>query len=106
QAVDTAIKKKKDGGLVTSDKREDCKESGFGPESIAKEWLYSQIFNCEYNYSFKSPDNDTCDLCDQLQHQIREAESLESRKSLQAEYDEHLADTNNRHKMKPEDKKI
>lgn len=160
QTVDTAIKKKKDGGLVTPDKRgkhipankiseevrnsvrnhiskfptyeshysrertkkkylgnhlninrmyslylEDCKESGFGPESIAKEWLYSEIFNYEYNYSFKSPDNDTCDLCDQLQLQIREAESLESRTSLQAEYDEHLADTNNRYKMKSEDKK-
>lgn len=72
---------------------EECKESGFGSESIAKEWLYSEIFNYEYNYSFKSPDNDACDLCDQLQLQIREAESLDSRKKLQTEYDQHLADT-------------
>lgn len=160
QTVDTAVRKKKEGGIVTPDKRgrhqpvnkisenvrrnirnhiskfptyeshysrertkkkylgnhlnisrmyrlylEECNESGFGPESIAKEWLYSDIFNYEYNYSFKSPDNDTCDLCDQLQLQIRESESLESRKSLQTRYDEHLADTNNRYKMKSEDKK-
>lgn len=148
QTVDTAVKKKKEGGIVTPDKRgrhqlvnkiseevrqnirnhiskfptyeshysrertkkkymgnhlnisrmyrlylEECKESGFGSESIAKEWLYSEIFNYEYNYSFKSPDNDACDLCDQLQLQIREAESLDSRKKLQTEYDQHLADT-------------
>ncbi|CAG9773576.1 unnamed protein product [Ceutorhynchus assimilis] len=84
---------------------EECNESGFGPESIAKEWLYSEIFNYEYNNSFKSPDNDSCDLCDELQSQIHESESLESRKSLQTEYDEHLADTSNRYKMKSEDKK-
>ncbi|XP_030752349.1 uncharacterized protein LOC115889030 [Sitophilus oryzae] len=160
QTVDTAIKKKKEGGIVTPDKRgrhpsinkipeevrqnvrnhiskfptyeshysrertkkkylgnhlnisrmyglylEECTERGFGPESIAKEWLYSEIFNYEYNYSFKSPDNDTCDLCDQLQLQIREAESLDIRKKLQTEYDQHLADTTNRYKMKSEDKK-
>lgn len=160
QTVDTAIKKKKEGGIVTPDKRgrhqpankiseevrqhvrnhiskfptyeshysrertkkkylgnhlnlsrmyslylEECKESGVGSESIAKEWLYVEIFNYEYNYSFKSPDNDTCDLCDQLQLQIRDAESLESRKRLQAEYDEHLADTTNRYKLKSEDKR-
>nr|CAI5826811.1 unnamed protein product [Callosobruchus analis] len=76
----------------------------FGSENIAKEWLYSEIFNYEYNYSFKSPDNDTCHLCDQLQLQIREAESPGSRKRLQTEYDQHLGDSNNRYKMKSEDK--
>lgn len=160
QTVDTAVKKKKEGGIVTPDKRgrhqpankiseevrqnvrnhiskfptyeshysrertkkkylgnhlnisrmyrlylEECKENGFGSESIAKEWLYSEIFNYEYNYSFKSPDNDTCDLCDQLQLQIRESESLDSRKKLQTEYDQHLADTTNRYKLKSEDKR-
>nr|CAH7753409.1 unnamed protein product [Callosobruchus chinensis] len=160
QTVDTAVQKKKEGGIVTPDKRgkhqpvnkiseevrqdvrnhiskfptydshysrektkkrylgnhlnisrmyrlylEECNERGFGSENIAKEWLYAEIFNYEYNYSFKSPDNDTCDLCDQLQLQIREAESLDSRKKLQADYDQHLADSTNRYKMKSEDKK-
>nr|CAI5822919.1 unnamed protein product [Callosobruchus analis] len=105
QTVDTAVKKKKEGGIVTPDKRgrhqavnkifeeshysrertkkkylgnhlnisrmyrlylEECQENGFESENIAKEWLYAEIFNYEYNYSFKSPDNDTCDLCYQL----------------------------------------
>jgi len=160
QTVDTAVKKKKEGGIVTPDKRgrhqpvnkiseevrknvrnhiskfptyeshysrestkkkylgnhlnisrmyrlylEECKECGFDSENIAKEWLYSQIFNYEYNYSFKSPDKDTCDLCDQLQLNIREADSHDSRMKLQTEYDCHLADTVNRYKLKSEDKK-
>nr|CAI5828283.1 unnamed protein product [Callosobruchus analis] len=83
---------------------EECQENGFGSESIAKEWLDLEIFNYGYNYSFKSPDNDTCALCDQLQLQIREAESPDSQKRLQAECDQHLADSNNRYKMKSEDK--
>ncbi|KAJ8953412.1 hypothetical protein NQ318_023529 [Aromia moschata] len=89
--------KKKDGGIVTPDKRgkhesvkkylktfeivertqkhylgnnlniskmyslylEECNENALKDEEIAKEWLDSQIFNYEYNYAFKSPDNDT-----------------------------------------------
>lgn len=135
QTVDTALKKKKVGGIVTPDKRgkhepvnkiseevrncvrnhiskfptyeshysrerskkrylgnilniskmyslylEDCTESGLRPENTAKEWLYSEIFNYEYKYSFKDPDNDTCDLCDQLKLQLQEAESAKSGK--------------------------
>lgn len=160
QTVDTALKKKKDGGLVTPDKRgrhepinkiseevrnsvrrhiskfptyeshysrektkkrylgnhlnisrmyslylEECKEIGLEPNNIAKEWLYSEIFNYEYNYSFKNPDTDTCDLCDQLKVQLQESETSDSRKSLQNTYDNHLIDANNRYKMKSEDKK-
>ncbi|KAJ8934975.1 hypothetical protein NQ314_013080 [Rhamnusium bicolor] len=84
---------------------EDCKENGLKNEDIAKDWLYLQIFNFEYNYSFKSPDNDTCDMCDKYQLQLQEADSLESRMELQKEYDQHLSEANNRYKIKSEDKR-
>lgn len=159
--METAIRKKKDGGIVTPDKRgrhepinkisedirnsvrqhiskfptyeshysrertrkcyqgnhlniskmyrlyvEECNENGLKEEDIAKEWLYSEIFNYEYNYSFKSPDADTCDICDKYKLQLQEASSPDLRIQLQNEYDHHLSDANKRYKLKAEDKKI
>lgn len=160
QTVETAIKKTKDGGIVTPDKRgkheafkkiseevrntvrqhisqfpayechysrektkklylgnhlniskmyslylEECKENDLKDEDIAKEWLYSEIFNYEYNYSFKSPDTDTCDICDKYKIQLQEASSPDLRINLQNEYDHHISDANNRYILKSEDKK-
>lgn len=160
QYVDTAIAKKREGGLISPDKRgshtpgnkispevrqsvrnhisqfplyeshysrerskkkylgnhlniakmyrlykEQCQESKVPPESIAKEWLYGEIFNYEYNYGFKNPDNDTCDTCDILSLNLQEAQTQELRSSIQKEYDDHLQDAGDRYKMKAEDKK-
>lgn len=123
QSVDTAISKKKEGGILTPDKRgkhtpvnkisedvrnsvrnhiskfpvheshysrekttrkylgnhlsisrmyslyqEDCQN--LPKENVAKEWLYAEIFNYEFNYGFKSPDTDTCDICDKFKLQL------------------------------------
>nr|CAI5846436.1 unnamed protein product [Callosobruchus analis] len=160
QTVETAIKKKKGGGIVTPDKRgkhepvnkipeevrnsvrthiakfptyeshycrektkkrylgnhlniskmyslylEDCEEKGRRNDEIAKEWLYSDIFNYEYNYSFKSPDTDTCDICDRYKIRLQDASSSDLRIRLQTEYDHHLKDANDRYMLKAEDKK-
>lgn len=158
--METAIKKKKDGGIVTPDKRgrhepinkiseevrngvrshiskfpvceshysrektkklylgnhlniskmyslyvDECNESRLKDEDIAKEWLYSEIFNYEYNYSFKSPDTDTCDICDKYKVKLQETCSPDLRINLQNEYDHHLSDASNRYTLKSDDKK-
>lgn len=84
--------------------REECEENNLPENQIGKEWLYSEIFNYEFNYSFKLPSNDTCDLCDKLKVQLQEAGSMETRHSLQEEYDKHLKDAQTRYQLKSEDK--
>nr|CAH7754564.1 unnamed protein product [Callosobruchus chinensis] len=76
---------------------EEREQSGLESENIAKEWLYPEIFNYEHNYSFRSPDNDTCDLCSQLQLQIH-------KRGYKPTIFEHIADSTNRYKIKSEDK--
>ncbi|CAG9760127.1 unnamed protein product [Ceutorhynchus assimilis] len=44
--------------------KQECIENRIPEELIAKKWLYEQIFNTEFIYGFKLPDNDTCDQCD------------------------------------------
>nr|CAH7724970.1 unnamed protein product [Callosobruchus chinensis] len=159
QTVETALKKKKEGGIITPDKRgkhppsnkiseevrnsvrnhiskfpayeshysrektqkkylgshlnisrmynlyfEECQEKGVPQGMISKEWLYSEIFNYEFNYSFKSPDTDTCDICDKFKLQLQES-LPDTRQSIQTNYDEHLTDASNRYQLKREDKK-
>lgn len=38
-----------------------CLEEKTESENIAKEWLYRQVFNEEFNLSFYKPSVDTCD---------------------------------------------
>jgi len=159
QTVETALKKKREGGIITPDKRgkhppsnkiseevrnsvrdhiskfpayeshysrektkkkylgnhlnisrmynlyfEECQEKEVPQGMIAKEWLYTEIFNYEFNYSFKSPDTDTCDICDNFKLQLQES-LPETRQNIQTQYDEHLNDASNRYKLKSEDKK-
>lgn len=57
----------------------DCREQNVPFEQIAKLWLYTEIFNTEFNYSFKNPVNDTCDECDYFQVQLRNMVSNEEK---------------------------
>ncbi|KAJ8930741.1 hypothetical protein NQ314_016432 [Rhamnusium bicolor] len=83
---------------------EDCADNNISQECIAKEWLYSEIFNYEFNFAFKPPGNDTCDICDKFQVQLQEVDTQEHRVILQQQYDKHLEDASNRYKLKSEDK--
>ncbi|VEN41695.1 unnamed protein product [Callosobruchus maculatus] len=83
---------------------EQCKDNSIPVEDIAKEWVYSDVFNYEFNYGFKNPDADTCDDCDLFHLKLREAETEEIRLSVQNDYDIHLSDAENRYKSKAADK--
>nr|CAH7768684.1 unnamed protein product [Callosobruchus chinensis] len=80
-----------------------CKDNKIPEESIGKQWLYTEIFNYEFNFAFKNPDNDTCDDCDQFKLKLQEA-TEDNRLSIQHAYDNHLTDASNRYKMKNADK--
>ncbi|XP_046685006.1 uncharacterized protein LOC124370749 [Homalodisca vitripennis] len=78
----------------------ECKEKNIKPE---KKWLFSEIFNREYNLSFHLPDNDTCDFCDRIDCQLKNANG-EQKENLQAEKQKHLDEAARRYHLKKEDK--
>lgn len=79
---------------------EECQENGITEEVTAKEWLlYAEIFNCEFNYALKSPDNDTCDLCDQFKYHFSKLLKKPEQQSLQ-----HLKNASTRYKIKSDNK--
>lgn len=82
----------------------ECEENNVEQAHIAKEWLYAEIFNTEFNLSFKYPDNDTCDQCDHFLIKLREEPSIVEKETLQKEYDLHLEEASKRYKLKKEDK--
>ncbi|KAJ8911240.1 hypothetical protein NQ315_012227, partial [Exocentrus adspersus] len=51
---------------------EECRENEIPQEEIPKKWLYADIFNTEFNLSFKEPNNDTCDTCDEFIIKLKE----------------------------------
>ncbi|VEN62401.1 unnamed protein product, partial [Callosobruchus maculatus] len=85
---------------------EDSQEQNIPPDQIAKMWLYNEIFNKEFNYSFKKPYNDTCDSCDNYLIQLRDASTNEEKQRIQKEYNLHLDDATERYKLKKADKDI
>nr|CAI5841429.1 unnamed protein product [Callosobruchus analis] len=52
---------------------EDCEEKGRRDSQRD-----SDIFNYEYNYSFKSPDTETCDICDKCKIHFARGKVLRS----------------------------
>lgn len=83
---------------------EECKENQIPEEEIPKKWLYADIFNTEFNLSFKEPNNDTCDACDEFIIKLKENLPNETRIDIQNKYDEHLLDADTRYQLKKHDK--
>lgn len=78
--------------------RTDCHENNVLEENIVKSWLYSTIFNTEFNYSFKLPYNDTCDECDKFL--LAKTQSTENRENIDRSYQEHLDEASKRYALK------
>lgn len=85
--------------------REGMLENNVPESEIPKAWLYYEIFNTEFNYSFKLPDNDTCDQCDEFIIKLKDS-SGEERHMIEKQYDEHLEEASKRYDLKNKDKKI
>nr|CAI5861395.1 unnamed protein product [Callosobruchus analis] len=83
---------------------EEMLEKYFPENEIPKAWLYYDIFNTEFNYSFKPPDNHTCDQCDEYLIKLKYS-SREERHNIQKLYDDHLDEASRRHDLKNKDKK-
>lgn len=80
--------------------REECQVEHVSPDDIGKMWLYSNIFNTEFNFSFDLPSKDTCDLCDEYTVNLKQAESAEERSVLQTDHDNHLLESDKRYELK------
>jgi hypothetical protein len=83
-----------------------CLENNIDKKLVAKPWLYSDIFNKEFNLSFKPPDNDTCDICDAFNAKLKGDLTLEEKTSLQAEQDAHIGESKRRYELKNNDTKL
>lgn len=68
---------------------DNCKEHKVPTGNIAKHWLYSEIFNNEFNLAFKEPANDSCDICDEFIIKIKNS-TIEEEACLQKMYEAHL----------------
>nr|CAI5837196.1 unnamed protein product [Callosobruchus analis] len=84
--------------------RDYCEEKNIPEQHIAKEWLYTEVFNKEFNISFKYPSNDTCDLCDSYLIRLKDESNAEEKRNLQCEYEDHLAEASKRYQIKKTDK--
>lgn len=84
--------------------KEKCESEMVPAEEIGKEWLYSHIFNTEFNLSFAPPAKDTCDACDEFLINLKQAVKPEDRENIQKEYDQHLTEANKRYELKKNDK--
>lgn len=85
--------------------KEDMLDQGTPEDDIPKLWLYTDIFNTEFNYSFKVPANDTCDECDRYLLKLKDCATIQERLSIQKEYDEHLTEASKRYALKKLDKR-
>nr|CAH7738552.1 unnamed protein product [Callosobruchus chinensis] len=86
--------------VLSSNLETECMESNVPEENIAKRWLYADIFNTEFNLSFKLPYNDTCDECDKFML----AKSQSRDENIEIEYQHHLEEASRRYHLKKEDK--
>lgn len=62
-------------------------EAGRDPQ--AKEWLYRNIFNEEFNLTFGYPRSNTCEMCDLLHVTMQATTSEAEREEMQKELADH-----------------
>ncbi|CAH1106568.1 unnamed protein product [Psylliodes chrysocephalus] len=86
--------------------REQRQLENIHPEDIPKQWIYSQIFNTEFNLAFAPPANDTFDACDEFVVNLRQAGSPIEREKIQTDYDSHLNEADKRYELKKQDKQL
>lgn len=79
----------------------ECLKNNIKPE---KKWVYSKVFNEDFNLSFHLPDNDTCDVCDQLDCQIKSEKNDAKLDVLKLQKRNHLKEASLRYDLKREDK--
>jgi len=84
---------------------ERCKDNNVSSRDIAKYWLYSETFNNEFNFAFKEPANNTCDICDEFVIKIKNS-TAEEEACLQKNYEAHLNEAKLRYSEKKKDKLI
>ncbi|KAJ8942213.1 hypothetical protein NQ314_010113 [Rhamnusium bicolor] len=81
----------------------ECLQKHIREAEIPKQWVYTDIFNTEFNLFFKAPVTDTCDLCDEFIIKLKEV-NLQERTNLQQQYDEHLSEAQKIYNLKKQDK--
>ncbi|XP_046684652.1 uncharacterized protein LOC124370411 [Homalodisca vitripennis] len=80
---------------------EECREKQVNP---AKKWLFSKVFNEDFNMAFKLPDNDTCDVCDEFECRLKNKQNSEELEEISRRHQEHLDEAASRYRLKREDK--
>lgn len=75
---------------------EDCNKTNVEPKQRAKLWLYSDVFNKQYNFTFKPPEIDTCDVCNSYYAKLKNNLTEDEKKSIQADQNAHLNESKTR----------
>lgn len=80
---------------------DECEKEKIKPD---KKWIYSKVFNEDFNLSFHLSDNDTSDVCDKLDSNIKDEKNYEKLNELKLEKENHLKESSRRYELKREDK--
>jgi hypothetical protein len=66
---------------------EKCKQEKIAAKYIGKEWVYQKFFNENFKLGFKGPFTITCDNCDSLLMQLKEATMEKEKKKIKMKND-------------------
>nr|CAH7762218.1 unnamed protein product [Callosobruchus chinensis] len=84
--------------------KEKCVEEQVPDNMIAKPWLYSKIFNEQFNLRFYQPSTDTCDDCDYYIKALKETNSEDEKEKIKKEQLNHHQEAELRYELKRNDK--
>lgn len=76
---------------------DECKKDKIKPDKM---WIYSKVFNEDFNLSFHLSDNDTCDVCDKLDCNIKNEKNDEKLNEFKLQKEDHLKEASRRYKHK------
>lgn len=79
---------------------DECNENNLDPKLRAKKWLYADIFNKDFNLSFKPPEIDTCDTCSTHTAKLKSNLTEDEINSVKADHEAHLIESKTRYNFK------
>lgn len=82
---------------------QDCIQKDVDPKIRAKKWLYNDLFNKKFKFSFKPPEIDTCDTCDFFQAKMKNNLTPEEKLSVEADHNAHINESKRRYDLKSVD---
>ena len=85
-----------------------CTKNDEASENVAKNWLYREIFNTKFKLSFKPPQSDTHDVCDEYRVKLKSLpqQSEAVRELISEQLNSHMQEAEKRYSLKSINKEM